>query len=74
MADSSEIEQTISDVATDGIRKAAGDAGSMETHSLKDLIDADEYLCKKRAATNAGTRGSGTLAFLIQRIRYGGTT
>lgn len=33
-----------------GLRRAQGDSGSAETHSLKDQIEADQYLASKAAA------------------------
>ena len=33
-----------------GPKRAAGDSGSMEQHSLKDQIEADRYLASKEAA------------------------
>lgn len=33
-----------------GPAKAAGDAGSIEQHSLADQIEADKYLASKQAA------------------------
>ena len=37
-----------------GPRKASGDSGSMEQHSLKEQIDADRYLASKNAAKKKG--------------------
>lgn len=33
-----------------GPKKATGDSGSIEQHSIKDLIDADRYFASKKAA------------------------
>ncbi len=44
-----DLEQTIRDNAQ-GPAKAAGDAGSVEQHSLQDQIAADRYLNAKQAA------------------------
>lgn len=38
--------------------KVAGDAGSVETHKLPDLIAADKYAAGKEAATAANAGGS----------------
>jgi len=35
-------------------RKASGDSGSVENHSLDDLIKADRYLKSESAATGTG--------------------
>ena len=35
----------------EGPRRAAGDAGSVDQHSLKDQIEADKYLAGKEAAS-----------------------
>ena len=37
-----------------GPRKAAGDSGSMEQHSLTDQIAADKYLESKKASRASG--------------------
>lgn len=47
MAD--ELDETIRQNAQ-GPAKAAGDAGSVEQHSLPDQIEADRYLASKEAA------------------------
>ena len=44
-----DLTQTISDNAA-GPKRAQGDAGSVEQHSLKNQIDADRYLASKKAA------------------------
>ncbi len=49
----STLATIIDQVAADKFRKASGDSGSMETHSLDDLIKADRYLnAKALASTN----------------------
>jgi hypothetical protein len=45
---SDELEQPIRQNAT-GPKKATGDSGSVEQHSLPDQIAADRYLASKRA-------------------------
>ena len=47
MAD--ELDSTIRENAS-GPKRARGDAGEMEQHSLKDQIAADKYLAGKDAA------------------------
>ena len=54
---SDDLEQAISENAT-GVKKAKGDNGELENHSLKDQIDADKYLCSKKA-TEARHKGLG---------------
>ena len=53
MADPSPLETTIATSAA-GPRKASGDEGSVEEHSLKDQIEADKYLSSKAAARAGG--------------------
>ena len=43
------LEQSIADNAA-GPKRAQGDSGSVEQHSLKDQIDADRYLASKEAS------------------------
>lgn len=43
------LEQVIRDNAA-GPKRAQGDAGSVDQHSLKDQIDADRYLASKQVA------------------------
>ncbi len=43
------LDNTIRDNAA-GPKRASGDAGSVDQHSLKDQIDADKYLAGKAAA------------------------
>ena len=51
-----DLESTIQENA-EGPKRAQGDAGSMEQHSLPDQIAADRYLNSKRAANKgAGVR------------------
>lgn len=42
------LDQAIADNAA-GPAKASGDSGSVEQHSLKDVMDADRYLASKNA-------------------------
>ena len=51
--DANEIEQNIIDNAS-GPKKVTGDAGSVEQHSISDLIKADKYLASKEAAKGRG--------------------
>ena len=46
-----DLEQNIQDNAA-GPKRAQGDAGSVEQHSLKDQIEADRYLASKQVAAN----------------------
>jgi hypothetical protein len=46
---STNLEQAIADNAA-GPKRAQGDSGSVEQHSLKDVVDADRYLASKEAA------------------------
>ena len=48
MSDPTPTEQAIENSAL-GPKKAQGDAGSVEQHSLPDQIAADRYLASKRA-------------------------
>ena len=41
----------IEQIALNKFRKASGDSGSMETHSIEDLIRADRYLSSKNLST-----------------------
>jgi len=65
MADDN-LNKTIADNAG-GPRKATGDSGSIEQHSLKDQIEADKYLQSKKAA------GSKGLGIKMAKISPGGT-
>ena len=51
------MTQAIHENAT-GVKKAKGDNGELENHSLKDQIEADKYLCSKKA-TKARLKGLG---------------
>jgi hypothetical protein len=51
MAD--DLKDTIRENA-EGPKRATGDSGSMEQHSLKDQIEADRYLNSKQAAKARG--------------------
>ena len=51
MAD--EIDKTIEESAK-GPKRASGDSGSVEQHSLNDQIAADRYLASKKAARSRG--------------------
>jgi hypothetical protein len=46
---SEELEQSIRENAA-GPKRASGDAGSVEQHSLTEQIEADRYLASKQAA------------------------
>ena len=46
--------ETIIDTSAQGPRKASGDSGSVEQHSLLDQIEADKYLESKRASRKTG--------------------
>jgi len=48
---SSNLEQAIRDNAA-GPKRAQGDAGSVEQHSLKDVVEADRYISSKEVASN----------------------
>jgi hypothetical protein len=48
MPDPTPTEQAITENAT-GPKKATGDSGSVEQHSLPDQIAADRYLASKQA-------------------------
>ena len=62
MSDESDLEDVIKDNAT-GVKKAKGDNGELENHSLKDQIDADKYLCSKKAS-KAKNKGLGFSQFV----------
>jgi len=51
MAD--QLDNTIRENAA-GPKRAAGDSGSVEQHSLRDQIEADRYLASKEAAKSKG--------------------
>ena len=48
-----ELDNTIRDNAA-GPKRASGDSGSVEQHSLKDQLEADRYLASKKAARSKG--------------------
>ena len=48
-----ELEQAIKDNAA-GPKRARGDSGEVEQHSLKDQIEVDRYLNSKAAAKKKG--------------------
>jgi len=50
-----------------GPRRASGDAGSVEQHSLPDQIAADKYLESKKAARKSG------LGIKLAKLSPGGT-
>jgi len=60
------LENAIEENAT-GPKKASGDAGSVEQHSLKDLIEADKHLAAKKASAAKG------LGIKLAKISPGGT-
>ncbi|MDD3586667.1 MAG: hypothetical protein PHQ75_05750 [Thermoguttaceae bacterium] len=49
----SDLEQVILETAS-GPKKVSSDAGSVEQHSLSDLIKAEKYLASKEAAKGNG--------------------
>ncbi len=51
----------------EGPRKASGDSGSVEQHSLADQIAADRYLESRKASRGAG------LGIRLVKISPGGT-
>jgi hypothetical protein len=62
----SSIEKAIAENAT-GPRKASGDAGAVEQHSLADQIAADKHIESKKAM---GTKGLGVK---LLKVSPGGT-
>lgn len=46
-----DLEQNIKDNAA-GPKRAQGDAGSVEQHSLKDQVEADRYISSKGVSAN----------------------
>lgn len=60
------IDNSIQKNAT-GPRKASGDSGSVEQHSLADQIAADKYLESKKASRSKG------LGVKLVKISPGGT-
>lgn len=63
---SDEIKNAIEQNAA-GPKKASGDSGSVEQHSLQDQIAADRYLESKKASQAKG------LGIKLARISPGGT-
>ena len=61
-----QLEQTIQNNAA-GPKKASGDAGSVEQHSVADQIAADKYLESRKAARVKG------LGVKLVKISPGGT-
>lgn len=55
MADSTneDVEQALINSAA-GPKRASGDTGSIEQHSLREQIEADQYLASKTAASKKG--------------------
>ncbi len=62
-----DLDNTIQENAS-GPRKASGDAGAVEQHSLTDQIAADKYLQSKQALSTKG------LGIKLLQISPGGTT
>ena len=60
------IQQSIEDNAN-GPRKASGDSGSVEQHSLPDQIAADKFLESKKAVAKQG------LGLKFNKLSPGGT-
>ena len=63
---SQDIENSIETNAA-GPRKASGDSGSVEQHSLADQIAADKYLESKNASQSKG------LGIKLVKLSPGGT-
>ena len=61
-----DLDNTIRENAT-GPRKASGDSGSIEQHSLADQIAADKHLAGKAAVAGKG------LGIKLAKISPGGT-
>ena len=64
MAD--DLSDTIRESAS-GPKRASGDSGSVEQHSLKDQIATDKYLESKKASRSKG------LGIKLVKISPGGT-
>lgn len=60
------LDDTIRDNAA-GPRRAKGDSGEMEQHSLSDQIAADRYLASKNATKKKG------LGAVFKKLLPGGT-
>ncbi|HUW30644.1 MAG TPA: hypothetical protein VM223_03460 [Planctomycetota bacterium] len=54
MADDDTINDAIEDSAESGIRRASGDSGSMEEHSLPDRIKAAKFAASRTASRKTG--------------------
>ena len=63
---SEELDNSIQENAS-GPKKASGDSGSVEQHSLADQIAADKYLESKKASRAKG------LGIKLVKISPGGT-
>ena len=63
---SKDLNNTIRDNAA-GPRRATGDSGSVEQHSLQDQIAADKHLESKKASRSKG------LGIKLVKIAPGGT-
>ena len=63
---SEDLDNTIRENAS-GPKRAKGDAGEMEQHSLKDQIAADKHLASKTATAGKG------LGIKLAKISPGGT-
>ncbi len=61
-----DLDNTIRDNAA-GPKRARGDSGEMEQHSLSDQIAADKYLESKKASRSQG------LGIKLAKISPGGT-
>ena len=61
-----DLDNTIRENAT-GPKRAKGDSGEMEQHSLTDQIAADKYLASKKAAAGKG------FGMRLVKISPGGT-
>ena len=61
-----DIDNTIRDNAS-GPKRASGDSGSVEQHSLSEQIAADKYLESKKASRSQG------LGIKLAKISPGGT-
>ena len=61
-----ELDNSIRENAA-GPKRARGDAGEMEQHSLKDQVAADKYLASKKATAGEG------LGIQVAKISPGGT-
>ena len=64
---SDEIEKAIEENAK-GLKKASGDGGSAEQHSIEEQIAADKHIASKKAAQSRG------LGIKLVKISPDGTT